>query len=233
MFDLFWSKVTMTADKLDLEPPRLPHKRRVPKRFETGSTEREFVDSPKQHFKVAYFEALDLVITSITERFDQPGFKVYRNLQELVTKAAKGEEYDEEYKFVVSFYDGDLNPTRLRSQLEILRTHFTTQASTLLFNDVLSFLQDLSAARKEFFSEVIILVKLILVMPATNASSERAFSALRRLKTYLRNTITQQRLNHALLLHVHKDKTDQLNLVNVGNNFVAGSEHRLSLFGKF
>ena len=92
----------------------------------------------------------------------------------LFPKAAKGEEYDEEYKFV-SFYDGDLNPTQLRSQLEMLRTHFTAQASTLLFGDVLRFLQDLSAAQKEFFSEVIILAKLILVMPATNASSERAF----------------------------------------------------------
>ena len=45
--------------------------------------------------------------------------------------------------------------------------------------------------------------------------------------------MTQQRLNHVLLLHVHKDKTDQLNLADVGNNFVAGSEHRLSLFGNF
>ena len=47
----------MAADKLELEPPSLPHKRKRPKRFESGSAEAEFFDSPKTHFEVAYFEA--------------------------------------------------------------------------------------------------------------------------------------------------------------------------------
>jgi len=55
-------------------------------------------------------------------------------------------------------------------------------------------------------------------MPATNASSERAFSALRRLKTYLRNTMSQERLNHVMLLHVHKEMTDKLKLADVPND---------------
>ena len=32
---------------------------------------------------------------------------------------------------------------------------------------------------------------------ATNATSERSFSALQRVKTYLRSTTKQERLNHA------------------------------------
>lgn len=112
-FDLFRGKVTMTAEKLELEPPSLPRKRKRPKRFESGTAQAKFLDSPKAYFKVSYFEALDLAIMAIKERFDQPGFKVYCNLQELVTKAAKGEKYDKEYDFVVSFYEGDLNSTRL------------------------------------------------------------------------------------------------------------------------
>ena len=36
-----------------------------------------------------------------------------------------------------------------------------------------------------------------------------------------------------MVLHVHKDMTDSLNLKQVGNNFVAGREGRLRLFGKF
>ncbi|KAI0207300.1 hypothetical protein LSAT2_008046, partial [Lamellibrachia satsuma] len=55
--------------------------------------------------------------------------------------------------------------------------------------------------------------KLILVMPATNATSERSFSALRRVKTYSRTTKTQARLNHLMLLYVHKDKTSALCMV--------------------
>ena len=70
-------------------------------------------------------------------------------------------------------------------------------------------------------------------MPATNAVSERSFSALRRVKTYLRATMAQEMLKHFMVLHVHKDLTDKLNLNGTGNQFVGQSEHRLALFGSF
>ena len=42
------------------------------------------------------------------------------------------------------------------------------------------------------FSETAtVLVKLILVMPATNALSERSYRALRRINNFLRSTMTQ------------------------------------------
>ena len=36
----------------------------------------------------------------------------------------------------------------------------------------------------------------------------------------------QARLNHLSLLHVHNEKVDALNLIDVANQFVQGSEHR-------
>ena len=50
-------------------------------------------------------------------------------------------------------------------------------------------------AEKTLLSEVIIIAKLMIVMPATNAVSERSFSTLKRTKTYLRSTMLQERLN--------------------------------------
>ena len=47
-------------------------------------------------------------------------------------------------------------------------------------------------------SEVVKLVRLLLVMPAMNAVSERSFSAMRRIKTYLRSTMLQECLNAAM-----------------------------------
>ena len=43
----------------------------------------------------------------------------------------------------------------------------------------------------------------------------------------------QERLNNLLMLHVHKEYTNELDLIAVANNFVSLSEHRLSTFGKF
>ena len=35
-----------------------------------------------------------------------------------------------------------------------------------------------------------------------------------------------------MILHVHKEMTDSLNLVDHANDFVGSSEHHLSVFGK-
>ena len=99
--------------------------------------------------------------------------------------------------------------------------------------DILKYLRNISSGQKALLSEICVIAKLILVMPATNAISERSFSALRRVKTYLQSTMKQTRLNHLMILHVHKEKADSPNLHDIGNEFVRCSEHRLSVFGHF
>ena len=71
-------------------------------------------------------------------------------------------------------------------------------------------------------------VNLILVMPATNALIERSYSALRRIKNYLRCTTTQKRM-----MSVNNEEADNLNLIDVANDFYTGGSHRLSKFGPF
>ena len=56
---------------------------------------------------------------------------------------------------------------------------------------------------------------------------------LKRVKTYLRSTTGDSRLNHLMMLHVHKDRTDALTLVDVGNDFVGEKENRKQMIGKF
>ena len=70
-------------------------------------------------------------------------------------------------------------------------------------------------------------MQLLLVMPATNASLERSFSALRRVKNYLRATMSQERLNYLMILHVHKDTKVLV------NEFISNSEHCSSIFAKY
>ena len=78
----------------------------------------------------------------------------------------------------------------------------------------------LSPGQLSLISQVKCLMQLILVMPATNVSSERSFSILRRVKTYLRTTMTKERLNYLMIIHVHKERTDALDLKTLLNEFV-------------
>ena len=124
-------------------------------------------------------------------------------------KAVKRENYDDCFSFVCSFYGDDINPDQLRLHLDILSTNFSLipdeVSSSITIFDVKDYIFSLSPQERDLMSEVIIILKLVLVMPSTNAISERSFSALRRVKTYLRSTMTQVRLNSLLTLHVHKE----------------------------
>ena len=77
-------------------------------------------------------------------------------------------------------------------------------------------------------AEVIKLLKLILAMPATNPFSERLFSSLQRIKTYLHSTITNNQLNHFLIFHIFKMLTDRIDLTKVADEFVEKREVRKS-----
>ena len=144
-------------------------------------------------------------------------------------KAAKNEKFDEEYKFVTDFYKDDFDAGKLRMQLNILSTNFPHKTVSNLY-DVMPYLRELFPGQRSLMSEVCTLASLILVMPATNTVSERSFSALRRLKSYLRSTMTQLRLNN---LMVHKSRTDNLLCKDIAADFVSGSSHRQSIFGTF
>ncbi|CAI6351461.1 unnamed protein product [Macrosiphum euphorbiae] len=49
------------------------------------------------------------------------------------------------------------------------------------------------------------ILKKFLTIPTNTASCERSFSALRRLKTYLRVTMTQERLSNLVVLYIHNE----------------------------
>ena len=91
--------------------------------------------------------------------------------------------------------------------------------------DIIKYIRNLTQVQRDLLSDICTIIKLILVMPATNAVIERSFGALCRVKTYLCVTMTQERLNYLMVLHVHKDLTDKLNLNHIGNEFVGQSEH--------
>ena len=237
MFDLFWSKVLKLHEDVDVDPPILPRRRKAPKRYDDGA-EPFYPETPKQLYHKSYFESLDLVVSSIQDRFDQPGYATYRNVEEILLKAAHAMEYETELTAVIQFYGSDLERSQLQTQLQSLTVHFdgydTSKRSTISLNEILEYLRSLSEAQRAYYSQVVILTKLLLVMPASNATSERSFSALRRVKTYLRSTMSQARLNNLMTLHVHQDLTDQLNLVDIANEFVNSKpEHTMQIFGRF
>ena len=95
-------------------------------------------------------------------------------------------------KFVLSFYGSDFDSLLLPTHLEVFSQAFQGRSSTssssskeVTLSDILSFFRSCTPSQIDLMCQVSKVVRLLLVMPATNAESERTFSAVRRIKNLL------------------------------------------------
>ena len=83
----------------------MPPKRRIPQRYEDGGLSSGYhSDTAEHHFKLIYFEVLELSVSCIEQRFDQPGYKIYKQLEKLLSNAASCEDYRSLLPDIVNFY---------------------------------------------------------------------------------------------------------------------------------
>ena len=234
-FSLFCTKTKEKAQKLDLDEPKQPRQRKAPRRLEVGtSSTSDAPTSAEAFYRRTYYEVVDYVTQAIRSRFDQTGYKTLDQMERLLIEEQVNTD---EFSGLLSAYGKELDKDRLAAQLRVLHRNIPLdiqqEKGGIKLKSILNFLCCLSPAERQFYSNVVHLAKLILVMPATNAISERSFSALRRLKTWLRSTMQPSRLNWCMVLHVHNEETDQLDLTTIANDFVSRNDSRQSIFGKF
>ena len=85
---------------------------------------------------------------------------------------------------------------------------------------------------KAMLSKVYKLLQLYFTFPVTTAAAERSFLSLQRIRTFLRSSMSDCRLNNLFLLHVHTSRTDALDLSVVAKKFVSVNSRRMNYFGK-
>ena len=73
-------------------------------------------------------------------------------------------------------------------------------------------------------SNILHAISLRLVNFATSCIPERSFSTAQRIKTKLRETMKIKHFDSLTIFHIHENLTDELNLNNVGNEFVSEEE---------
>ena len=167
-----------------------------------------------------------------------PNILLVRNIEALLLDSANGKPTTLSNDFV-SLYTKDIDMEKLKLQLKFLPDavktvtpdgipiHQVIPVQTLC--DVLNTQNCL----KSLMSEVHKLLKLYLMIPVTTASSEQNFSALKYIKTYFRNSMTQSRLNHCMLLHVHEDRTDSIDTKDIASEIIQNCSTSTAYFGSF
>ena len=135
-------------------------------------------------------------------------------LEKILLDAAKGSfsVFPDE----LQIYHNDVNIDRLITQLKMLpdlvRTYNelnpVTRIKEIMKLSTLCQIMNNVCSSKSLFSESFTLLQIVHTIPVTSATAERTFSALRRIKSFLRSTMLKLRLNYCMILHIYKEKTD-------------------------
>ena len=163
----------------------MPRKKRAQARIEKclrRSAAPEFDDDVVCHYRKIYCESLDCIINAIEDRFDQEDFKTHTKLENLLLKAEKGSDFDNEYNDVMALYDKDFDGIQFHVQLESLSEYCKEIVGTGSVRIVTKVLRNLEV--RNHLCQVYKFAKLIMVIQATNSTSERTFSLLKLIKTY-------------------------------------------------
>lgn len=68
-----------------------------------------------------------------------------------------------------------------------------------------NFIESLNICNQSLFPNIYYMLKTCATIPVTVATAERYFPTLKRVKTYTRNTMEENRLNELVMLSIHRD----------------------------
>lgn len=229
-FDDMWTATCKSADELDLDEkePVAQRQRKIPKKLDDNHTTAYFASTPKDRYRPIYFSVIDQIISSLDTRFDSQTYDILSKFEDFATNECGVKEI-EKYLRVNEDCDFDLDRLELHRNMffDVVKERKLTQIVDL--TSISIFLQN-NTAEREFFGEYTKFIRLLLTYPQTVCIAERSFSQLRRLKNYLRTTMTQVRTNSIALLYVHQELANEINLEEILDEFISRNQQRQTVF---
>lgn len=192
---------------------------------------------PSDYFRQQYFETFDVLTQQLDDRFHQQSLDLLNELETILVDGSNGKAITPSDK-IKDLYGKEISFDRLQFQIgmlpDLVNTENEKQAIPIQHVTSVSTICELFNSNhfaKTMLCEVHKLMVIYLTVPMTSATAERSFSSLRRLKSYLRSTMTQKKLNHVTLLHVHKKRTDEIDVSSIVQFFISANSRRQCFFG--
>ena len=161
--------------------------------------------TPEDYFRAAvYIPFVDSFITQVNDRLLQHKslLQSFRCLMPKEPKTPPTATQVDELRHLYATYASVLDCSEV-SVVGEFRLWYQRAAESP--NPPRNALEAIAVCNRQIFPSVHKLLHILATLPVTTASSERSFSTLRRLKTYLRNTTGEERLNGLAMLQIHRD----------------------------
>ena len=165
-----------------------------------GELAQRQTQTPESHHLInTYYASIDKVLSELGLRFSGNNQEM---LCDLGIICQSGTPDKESFFRVAKLYkiDGEILEAEQKMYASFHRVHrvgymtVSEMLQTMHENDLFDMFPELSSV-----------VHILAVIPATSCSAERSFSGLRRLKTYLRSTMGQQRVSNIALSNTERE----------------------------
>ncbi|KAF0759629.1 Zinc finger MYM-type protein 1 [Aphis craccivora] len=95
----------------------------------------------------------------------------------------------------------DVKSISVQSEMHVVKNylHLSTGKSSINFEALTSVLS------KNIYPNMYKLMQVALTLPISSATCERSFSAMRRMKTWLRSSMLQNRFNNLAIISIEND----------------------------
>ncbi len=196
--------------------PRTASRQQHRENIEHGSTEEYYRRS-------IYLPLLDYLIQQMNDRFGNTQMieaKLINLVPSVITTFT-----ELSYEDATSFFKDDLPSSSLvptevwRWRQKWCQVDAAEQPATLY--------TALKACDKDFSPNIHVFLRIACTIPVTSCENERANSVLKNLKTFLRNTMGQERLSSLALMHIHYNLP--IDLEDVIDTFKLKCNRRISL----
>lgn len=187
---------------------------------ETSQDGNEVLSDGSDHFRVnTFFVIIDNLLNEFRSRKNayDDFFKKFNFLTDLRLQNIEKSEHDAQA--LLKTYGDDLDEFFL-NEVQHFRAYILNQEPMLEQTSFMS-LSSMIHERDlvEVFPNIEIALRIIITAPIANCSAERSFSVLRRIKTYLRSTMKQDRLNFLAVLALNADLVQKIDYNELINDF--------------
>ncbi|KAL4562421.1 hypothetical protein LXL04_034624 [Taraxacum kok-saghyz] len=189
---------------------------------EIPNTEREH-QSSQEKFRKDYFLALvDLALMQLKMRFEQ--IQYFESIFGFLFDGSK----------LVSLLDDELKKCCLELESKLSNVLYLWSYNLVMLPDEAhkgeipwTSIQIMEFPKKmDMFPNVMIAHKILLTVPVTVASVERSFSKLKLLKSYLRSTMSQERLNGLAIMSIESQLLESLDYHKIIDVFASKNARR-------
>ncbi|XP_076044692.1 uncharacterized protein LOC143027307 [Oratosquilla oratoria] len=201
--------------------------RTTKRQFSYEASDEPITDALKK-MEFSFFNVVvDVAIESLRERTGMMSdvakkFSVLMNFPDLPASELEKQAKDL-CNTLTSGDQADLNYDELIVEMQSFPKLWPKQNMTTL--DLLVFLEE--KGLKEIYPNMWVALRIAVTIPVTVASAERNFSKLKLIKTYLRSTMSQERLNGLAIISIDREISKQVSYDDTIDDFAARKSRRV------